>query len=159
MELPSVLESMAEASVTLAGFAAVFRAFAGGADPDGYSTIRLNVVIEGGLAVAFFCYLPVAFAAAGLAPSVAWRTSNAIAIAWVLPRSVWSGVGIIRRGWPLPALFPLAWPCSFLGLGALAFGVLGVMPPQSAHQVGLVGVIGGIGCTFIAQFRVEHTSQ
>ena len=77
MELPSLLESMAEASVTLAGFAAVFRAFGGGSDPDGYSTVRLNVVIEGGLAVAFFCYLPAALVAAGLSPAVAWRTSNA----------------------------------------------------------------------------------
>ena len=148
---------MAEASLTLAGFAAVFRAFAGDTDPDGYSTIRINVVIEGGLAVAFLCYLPVALAAAGITPDSAWRASNGVAVAWVLPRSIWSGFGILRRGWPLPALFVLAWPSSFAGFIALSLGALGITEPSSAHQVGLIGVVGGVGTTFVAQFRVERT--
>ena len=159
MELPSLLESMAEASVTLAGFAAVFRAFGSNADPDGHSTVRLYVVIEGGLAVAFFCYLPAALAAAGLSPATAWRTSNFAAIAWVAPRSIGPGALIITQGWPFPALLPLALSFSFLGLVALVCGALGAIPPPSAHQAGLVAVLGGIGCTFIAQFRVEHASK
>jgi hypothetical protein len=159
MELPSLLESMAEVSVTLAGFAAVFRAFGGGTDPDGYSTVRLNIVIEGGLAVAFFCYLPAALVAAGLSPAVAWPTSNVAAIAWLAPRPVWSGMLIIRQGRPLPALFPLAWPFSLVGLAVLGCGAVGVMPPESAHQAGLVAVAGGVGCAFIAQFRVEQARK
>jgi hypothetical protein len=48
MDLPDVLNSVAEGSITLAGFAAVFRAFRGAADPDGCSRARLAIVIEGG---------------------------------------------------------------------------------------------------------------
>ena len=114
---------------------------------------------EGGLAVACFCYLPAALVAAGLSPAVAWRTSNVAAIAWVAPRPIWFGILIIRQGRPLPALFPLAWTFSVVGLAALGCGALGVMPPESAHQAGLVAVSGGTGCAFIAQFRVEQASK
>jgi hypothetical protein len=53
-----MLDSLAEVSVTLAAFAADFRAFAAGSDPDGHSTVRLNAVIEGGLLLAFISFLP-----------------------------------------------------------------------------------------------------
>jgi len=86
MELPRLLESMAEASVTLAGFAAAFRAFASGDDPDGYSTVRLTIVIEGGLSIAFLCDVRAALSAAGLTPGIAWRTGNFVAAACILPR-------------------------------------------------------------------------
>jgi hypothetical protein len=159
MELPGLLESMAEASVTLAGFAAVFRAFATGDDPDGYSTVRLTIVIEGGLAIAFLCYVPAALAAAGLTPEIAWRASNVVAVAWILPRSCWVGFVIARRGRPLPSLFPLAYGLAIVALAAVLGGVLGLLPPKSAHQLGLVSQLGGIGCTFLAQFRVERARQ
>lgn len=156
MNLPGLLESMAETSVTLAGFAAVFRAFATGDDPDGFSAVRLTVVIEGGLAVAFLCYVPAALAAAGLAPGEAWRISNIAAIAWVLPRSFWVGFGVYRQGRPHPVLFPLSWGFSIVSLGFLAIGVVGLLPSESAHQAGLVSVLGGVGTVFLAQFRVER---
>jgi hypothetical protein len=159
MELPSLLESMAEVSVTLAGFAAVFRAFGSNADPDGHSTVRLYVVIEGGIAVAVFCYLPAALVAAGLSPATAWRASNFAAIAWVIPRSIGQVVVIVAQGWPLPALLPLAFFFGVLGLVALGCGAFGVIPPPSGLQAGLVAVFAAIGCTFIAQFRVEHANK
>jgi len=159
MELPGLLESMAEASVTLAGFAAVFRAFATGDDPDGYSTVRLTIVIEGGLAIAFLCYVPAALAAAGLTTDVAWRASNVVAAAWILPRSFWVGLQIGRRGRPLPSLFPLAYGLALAALAAVLGGVFGLLPAKSAHQVGLVCQLGGIGSTFMAQFRVERAGR
>ena len=74
MDPASTLESLAEGGITLAGFSAVFRAFSGKDDPDGYSEVRLQAVIEGGLLVALLSYLPATLAGAGLSPLASWKT-------------------------------------------------------------------------------------
>lgn len=97
MDLPGVLSSMAEGSITLAGFAAVFRAFRGSHDPDGFSDVRLTVVIEGGLVVAFLCYLPAWLSSAGLSPDAVWRSTSIVGALWTF----FPGAG---PGCPIPGL-------------------------------------------------------
>ena len=80
MELPAVLASMGEGAITLAGFAAVFRAFGGAEDSDGHSRVRLNIVIEGGLVVALLCYFPAWLSSTGLSSDAVWRSSSAIGV-------------------------------------------------------------------------------
>ena len=103
---PLSLDSLAEASVTLAGFAAVFRAFATGTDPDGHSVVRLNVVIEGGLVLAFLCFLPSVLHSASLTEDVSLRVASVLGGSWSVVRGVVPGIQIIRAGSPFPAMFP-----------------------------------------------------
>src|SRR6185436_2177474 len=105
MELPTVLASMAEGSITLAGFAAVFRAFGGNDDPDGYSRLRLTIVVEGGLVVAALCYFPSWLASLDLAANTVWRSSAAIGTIWPLFRFILVAFGIVRKGPPFPVLY------------------------------------------------------
>ncbi len=58
MNPEDILHSIAGATITLAGFAAVFRAFTGSHQVDGHSEIRLNSILELGIAAALLCYLP-----------------------------------------------------------------------------------------------------
>ena len=158
MEHLGILDSLAEASVTLAGFAAVFRAFGGGADPDGHSRVRLNAVIEGGLVLAFVSYLSAAIANTTIPEATAVRVSSALLAVFVVLRSVIPGVGIVRGGRPLPALFPLAGGLSVVGLLFLTAGAFGVpaISTVAAYQAGVVSVFGGLAATFVAQFQVEQ---
>lgn len=158
MEFPNLLESIAGASVTLAGFAAVFRAFASRQDPDGFSAIRMNVVIEGGLVVALACYLPIVLAIAGLPESVAWRASSGMCAVWLIFRTIRPGIFIIRKGWPPPALFPFAFTLTLLAFTSFVIGVAGFGPldESSAHQIGIMLVAAQVGTTFVAQFQVER---
>jgi hypothetical protein len=159
VEYPGILDSLAEASVTLAGFAAVFRAFGGDTDPDGYSRVRLNAVIEGGLVLAFVSYLPVAVENSVVPDGVGLRASSAILALFVVLRSILPGIRIFQGGWPLPALFPLAWGLSVVGILFLAASIFGVsvISTLAAHQAGVVSIFGGLATTFVAQFRVERS--
>ena len=152
-----MLDSLAEVSVTLAGFAAVFRAFAIGNDPDGHSAVRLNVVIEGGLLLAFISFLPGVLLGASLAEDAAYRVSGGIGGIWALLRAI-PGIQIIRGGWPLPALFPLAYAFFLVALFSFIFGALDIRPlgAIAAHQAGCVALFGSMAITFVAQFRVER---
>ncbi len=153
-----MLDSLAEVSVTLAAFAAVFRAFAAGSDPDGHSTVRLNAVIEGGLLLAFISFLPSALHSASLAEDMAYQISSGVGGFWALLRGTIPGVRIIRGGSPLPALFPLAYALHLMALVPFVLGALGAGPvgTAAAHQVGCVGLFGWIAVAFLAQFRVER---
>ena len=102
MEIPGILSSMAEGSITLAGFAAVFRAFKGKNDPDGYSWIRLAIVIEGGLIVAFGCYLPIFLSSTGLGADQSWGIASALILVWLIPRQNLPTIRILVRGRPFP---------------------------------------------------------
>lgn len=155
MDLPS-LDSLAEASVTLAGFAAVFRAFATGSDPDGYSTVRLNVVIEGGLVLAFVCFLPSALQGACLSTEASLRVASALGGLWSILRGIVPGAQIVRGGWPLPELFLVAIVFGVAAIVAFGVGAIGVSASQPAHQLGAVALFGAIASTFVGQFRVER---
>jgi hypothetical protein len=154
-----MLDSLAEASVTLAGFTAVFRAFVAGNDPDGHSTVRLNAVIEGGLLLAFVSFLPGGLVSGSLDEDTAYRLSSGVGGIWTLLRGTVPAVRIIRGGWPFPSLFPLA--CSFhlvalvcFALGAFSAGALDAI---DAHKAGSVALFGWLAIVFVAQFRVERS--
>lgn len=154
-----MLDSLAEASVTLAGFAAVFRAFTTGNDPDGHSAVRLNVVIEGGLVLAFISFLPGVLLSASLAEGAAYRSSGGIGGVWTVLRGIIPLVLIIRSGRPLPALFPLACVFGLATLSCFTLCVLDLRPlgAIAGFQAGSVALFGAIAVTFVAQFRAERS--
>jgi hypothetical protein len=158
MDIPAVFTSMAEGAITLAGFASVFRAFHGAEDPDGYSRLRLTIVIEGGLMVAFLCYLPSWLASLDLSSDAVWKLSSAIGAIWPLFRFILVASGIVRRGRPFPVLYLFAAPVgliSFLVFAATAVGFI----PVSAYSGFLLGtgsLLATVGIVFVAQFRAER---
>jgi hypothetical protein len=149
---------MAEGSITLAGFAAVFRAFRGRDDPDGLSRVRLNSVIEGGLVVALVCYLPAWLATAGLPEGAEWRASSALVVAWGALRIVVPTTRIVRAKMPLPELFRLVGLAGLIGILAGAANILGVglLSPYSWHLLATVALLTNVGLIFVAQFRAEQ---
>ena len=154
-----MLDSLAEVSVTLAGFAAVFRAFTAGNDPDGHSAVRLNVVIEGGLVLAFISFLPDVLLRASLSEDAAYRFSGGIGGAWVVLRGIIPLIRIIRGGRPLPPLFPLACVFGLATLSSFAYCILDIWPlgAVTGFQAASVTLFGSIAVTFVAQFRAEQS--
>ncbi len=158
MEVPAILASMAEGSITLAGFAAVFRAFGGNDDPDGYSRLRLTIVIEGGLVVALLCYLPSWLASLELAPDSTWRYGAAIGSIWPLFRFILVAFGIVRKGPPFPVLYLFAAPFGLISFIAYAATATGFSPlgAYSGFLLGTLALLATVGTVFIAQFRAER---
>ena len=158
MDVPAILASIAEGSITLAGFAAVFRAFGGNVDPDGYSRLRLTIVIEGGLVIALLCYFPSWLASLDLAPDLVWRFSAAVGTIWPLFRFIVVAFGIVRRGPPFPVLYLFAAPfglISFFAYAATATG-LSAVGNYSGFLLGTLALLATVGTVFIAQFRAER---
>jgi hypothetical protein len=149
---------MAEGSITLAGFAAVFRAFSSADDPDGYSRLRLTIVIEGGLMVALLCYFPSWLASLDLAPDSVWRLSSAIGAIWPLFRFIVVAFGIIRKGPPFPVLYVFAAPLGLISFLAFALTAVGLVPlsAYSGFLLGAISLLATVGTVFIAQFRAER---
>lgn len=158
MEHPAILTSMAEGSITLAGFAAVFRAFRSSEDPDGYSQVRLNIVIEGGLVVAFLCYVPAWLASVGLSSDAVWRLASAVGVLWWLFRFMVVAFMMLRRNAPFPVLYPVAVPIGVVSFLALVVNAAGLLPvtSYSGHLLGTLALLTTVGVVFVAQFRAEH---
>jgi hypothetical protein len=158
VEVPAILASMAEGSITLAGFAAVFRAFGGNDDPDGYSRLRLTIVIEGGLVVAALCYFPSWLASLNLAADAVWRSSAAIGAIWPLFRFILVAFGIVRKGPPFPVLYVFAAPFGLISFIAFAATAAGFFPGGSyaGFLLGTLTLLATVGTVFIAQFRAER---
>ena len=112
MELPGALQSMGEGAITLAGLAAVFRAFQGGRDPQGHSRTRLDAVIEGGFVVAYLCFFPAWLLSTSVSQEFIWRATGLPAAVWVAARSLVPGLIILRKDGTSPRSFVLAWPWS-----------------------------------------------
>jgi hypothetical protein len=157
MDLPSIFESLAEGGITLAGFSAVFRAFGGKDDPDGFSELRLRAVIEGGLLVALLSYLPATLAGAGLSPLASWKTASILGAIWLMIRAYIS-INIFRSAKPLPALLPLAFALILLGVCSYLSTVFGMAPwpAQAGYLISQVTTLSYVGVVFLAQFRVER---
>jgi len=161
MEDLGILTSMAEGAITLAGFAAVFRAFAGGYDPDGHSRVRLNSVIEGGLAIAFVCYLPAWLVSAGFTDSTTFRLPSGIIIIWGLARIAVPTSQILRSGARLPELFRSVVAAGIVALLAAVLNVVGISPisAYSTHLLATTALFANVGLIFVAQFRAEQVGR
>ena len=161
IEIPGILASIAEGSITLAGLAALFRAFRGGQDPDGFNWARLNFIIEGGLIIAFVCYLPVAFSSAGLSTDTSWRMTSGLILIWAFPRQNLTAVQIFMQGRPYPELFWLTAPLGIMS-SVLALVNISGLSPITSYSTFLFAVLmlAGFVCTiFVAQFRIERSSS
>ena len=158
MDFPEVLGSMAEGSITLAGFAAAFRAFSGSHDPDGFSRARLNIVIEGGLVVALLCYLPAWLSSAGVSPDAVWRSASGVGAVWSLFRFAANAVAVYRVPGPLPVLYFVVVPVGLLSFLAFSANTVGLLPVSaySGYLLGTIAMLSAVGIMFVAQFMAER---
>ena len=156
VDLPSVLASIAEGSITLAGFAAVFRAFRGGEDPAGLNRIRLNIVIEGGLLVALLCYFPV-WLSAEIGEDWAWRISSLIAAIWGFFRFNIPAFKTLLVPGPVAVMFFFSAPMGVISVVAGLLNAFGYLHASaySGHLLTIMMALGNVGGVFVAQFRAE----
>lgn len=161
MVLPEILSSIAGGSITLAGFAAVFRAFDGARDPDGQSRIRLNSVIEGGLLIAFVSYLPAWLGTMQLPVDAVWRCSCLVIVLWGILRIAVPTTKILRSSKPLPELFLLVVVAGAISLVVSGVTAAGHWPygSYSGYLLAVLMLLSNVGLVFIAQFRVEQTGD
>jgi hypothetical protein len=161
IEIPGILASIAEGSITLAGLVALFRAFRGGEGPDGFNWARLNFIIEGGLVIAFVCYLPVAFSSAGLSPDTSWRMASGLILIWAFPRQNVTAVQIFMQGRPYPELFWLTAPLGIMSTVLALLNISGLSPitPYSTLLFAVLLLAGFVCTIFVAQFRIERSSS
>ena len=161
MQIPDILSSIAGGSITLAGFAAVFRAFAGSEDPDGHSRVRLNSVIEGGLVIAFVCYLPIWLSSIEIEPDIAWRISSGVILIWGVVRIVAPTTRILTSGMPWPEMFKTVVLFGVIALVAAAMTAAGIWPRSaySGYLLAVLALFANVAAIFIAQFRAERDSK
>lgn len=152
---------MAGSAVTLAGFAAVFRAFGGDRDPDGHSRVRLNSVIEGGLLIAFTCYLPIWLGSLPIAAGLPWRIASLVIVIWAVARIVLPSMAVLRGGEPLPEMFVSVVAAGALALIAAIITTAGFWPYGAfpGYLFAVLMLLANVGLIFIAQFRVERSTD
>ena len=73
MTTDELLVSLSALSIALAGFAAIFRAFTNSNEVDGHSNTRLSSIMELGIAITLFSYLPVIIEGFGLSETNSYR--------------------------------------------------------------------------------------
>jgi hypothetical protein len=158
MDFPDILSSIAGASVTLAGFAAAFKAFTRGHDPDGQDRVRLNIVIEGGLVISVVCFSPITFAGLQVPDDISWRLGSAMLMSWVALRILWTAGIIVKTIRPLPVLFSVAVPLAVFGFLA-GLANVSTMSTMTAYSLFLTAVLLQFASTatvFVAQFQAEQ---
>ena len=161
MDLPEILSSIAGGAITLAGFSAAFRAFSGHSESDGQSRIRLNSVIEGGLLVAFVCYLPIVLSELNISTSMVWRTSCFVIMVWGVLRIIVPTLKILKNVRPLPELFKSVVFAGLFSLLCSLITTIGLWPfdSYSGYLVSVLALLANISLVFIAQFRTEQIDQ
>jgi hypothetical protein len=160
---PDILSSIAGTAVTLAGFAAVFRAFGNNHDPDGQSRVRLNSVIEGGLLIVVVSYIPVLVGGLGLGygDDLPWVVGCAVIALWALPRICAPTYRILQKRDKWPEMFVPVVAAGVISLFVAALTVVGLWPfgSFSGYLWALVFLLSNVSLVFIAQFRVEQTDE
>ena len=82
--MESALHSIGQVAVTIVGFAALLKAFNRENVTDPHSDPRLRSIVEQGLVVAVFCFLPALLTSFNLSSDNAARLVSGIAAVWLL---------------------------------------------------------------------------
>jgi hypothetical protein len=82
--MESALHSIGQVSVTIVGFAALLKAFNRESLSDPHSDPRLRSIVEQGLVVAVFCFLPALLTSFDLGADNAARFVSSVAAIWLL---------------------------------------------------------------------------
>jgi hypothetical protein len=156
--MESALHSIAQVAVTIVGFAALLKAFNRESLSDPHADARLRSIVEQGLVVAVFCFLPALLASFELTPQNAARVISALAAIWLLR---WLYILYVIRKAELH--LSIAWRyrtavvlhlVAFTAFLASASGVIG--RPEPLFLSGIVTLVSIVGWAFLAQFHIER---
>ena len=159
MSPEELLPSIAGATITLAGFAAVFRAFSRSAGGDGHSNIRLNSILELGIAGALFCFLPSVVRSFGPSVDQSYRALSVVGgiyyIHWL--HEFWKARNADHQ---TPKSFRVA-ALSACVVFALFWGnALGATPNVEGIYVSAILIILFLqGLAFLSQFWAEQAND
>lgn len=156
--MEAALNSIGQIAVTLAGFAALLRAFRQRDVADAHSDPRLRSIVEQGLVVVLLCFLPTLLVEFGLTAQLAVRVVAALAAVWLMR---WLYVVYSIRKAELASeirwLFRIA---VFNHYGAFtmfvlsAAGLIGRAEPL--YFAGVIWTLVLVGWAFLAQFHSER---
>jgi hypothetical protein len=157
--MESALYSIGQIAVTLAGFAALLRAFRQRDVGDAHSDPRLRSMVEQGLVVVLLCFLPSVLVAFEFSMGTAVRVIAAAAAAWLLR---WLYIMYLVRSAELPRsiarMFRAAFALhvlTFITFTATATGQFGRVEPLYFSGVLLALIL--VGFAFFAQFQSERS--
>ncbi len=157
MDTHSTLEAIAGVSVTLVGFAALFRAFHG-TRHDPHDGPRLNIIIEVGLFTIFGSFLPVLLSRVVETPDSTWVVSCAVMGIYYLRHTI-SHFWILRTPSRISSIaigFVYIIVCSVpiaFGLGAFKISPWDL---ESTYLLGMILMLFHVGYAFYFQFRSEQ---
>ena len=156
--MESALHSIGQVAVTIVGFAALLKAFNGENLSDPHSDPRLRSIVEQGLAVAVFCFLPALLNSFSLSSDSAARLVSGVAAVWLLR---WLRVLYLIRKAELSS--SIAWRyrtavvLHVIAFGAFLLSVSGMIgQPQSFFFAGILVMLCVVGWAFLAQFHIER---
>ncbi|MGD2168331.1 MAG: hypothetical protein PVF63_09500, partial [Gammaproteobacteria bacterium] len=147
-----------QVAVTIVGFAALLKAFNRDNLSDPHSDPRLRSIVEQGLVVALFCFLPALLGAFSLSGDSAARLISGIAAVWLLR---WLRILYLIREAELSS--SIAWRyrtavvLHVFAFAAFLFSVSGITGQvQSFFFAGIVVMLCVVGWAFLAQFHIER---
>jgi cation transport ATPase len=157
--MESALHSIGQIAVTLAGFAALLRAFRERTVADPHSDPRLISIVEQGLAVAFLCFLPALLIEFGLTMETAARWGAALAAVW-LTRWLYILYTIRKAelGKSLARLFRVAVAMHVAAYTAFLLSAIGLLGrAEPLYFSGVFLMVTEVGWSFLAQFLSERS--
>ncbi len=157
--MESALHSIGQIAVTLAGFAALLKAFRRKDAADAHSEPRLKSIVEQGLVVVLLCFLPSLILSFGVDLEAAVRWVSAVAAVWL---SRWLYILYMFRTADISAeiasLFPVTvvlHVAAFVAFLLSATGLIGSVEPL--YFCGVVLTLTLVGLAFLAQFQSERS--
>ena len=157
--MESALFSIGQIAVTLAGFAALLRAFRQKNAADAHSDPRLLSIVEQGLVVVLLCFLPTVLMGFGLGLEFSVRIVSALAAIWLIR---WLRILYVARSAELSRPLKFAYQAAvslhiatFAAFTVCAIGVLGRFEPL--YLAGVVLLVVEVGWTFLIQFQSERS--
>ena len=157
--MESALYSIGQIAVTLAGFAALLKAFRQKNATDAHSEPRLKSIVEQGLVVVLLCFLPSLIFSFGVDLDTAVRWISAVAAAWLFR---WLYILYIFRTAEISAAIASLFPvtvvlhvAAFVAFLLSATGLIGRAEPL--YFCGVVLTLTLVGLAFLAQFQSERS--
>jgi small-conductance mechanosensitive channel len=156
--MESALHSIGQVAVTIVGFAALLKAFNRENVTDPHSDPRLRSIVEQGLVVAVFCFLPALLTSFNLSSDNAARLVSGIAAVWLLR---WLRILYLIRKAELRSSiawrYRMAVVLHVIAFAAFLLSVSGIIGrAQPFFFSGIVVMLCVVGWAFLAQFHIER---
>jgi len=155
LEASVILISLSALAITLAGFATIFRAFTTKLAADGHSHLRLIGIIESGIAITFFCYLPLIIQFFDISENTVFSLMGLAGALYYLRLNVF--LFMARKiEHKTPIIYAASFLCALLVVLLFLATALSLFEPvQALYLLAIFMMFVGQGLAFIGQFWAE----